>query len=115
MQRQVATAASRFQAQADQLLAEFRERFRHPVQQQVSATERRVDVLWDEVARTRREQDRQAAEHQRMWEHTYQMRDTLALAEAQTPITDLSRLAEWDRQPDPAPFSVGCQRLIAPN
>eukprot|EP00959_Pyramimonas_sp_CCMP1952_P392451 8223843-Pyramimonas_sp.AAC.1 len=93
MQRQGATAASRFQAQAGQLVAESRESVRHLAQQQVSAIERRVDVFRDEVARTRGEQDRQVAEHQRIWQNIDQMRDTLALAEAQTPIADLSRLA----------------------
>eukprot|EP00959_Pyramimonas_sp_CCMP1952_P331444 6940394-Pyramimonas_sp.AAC.1 len=43
------------------------------------------------------------------------MRDTLALAEAQTPVAALNRLAKRDRQPDPTLFSAGCQRPIAPN
>eukprot|EP00959_Pyramimonas_sp_CCMP1952_P372842 7807570-Pyramimonas_sp.AAC.1 len=115
MQCQVATAASRVQAEAGQHLAESRESFRLLVQRQFTATERRVDALHDEVARTRREQDRQASEHQRVWQHIDQMRDTLALAEAQTPIADLSRLAEWDRQPDPTLCVAGCQRLLAPS
>ena len=49
-----------------------------------------------------------------MWQHTDQLRDTIALAEAQAPLTDLTRLAEWDRTPDPTRFSIGCQRLVAP-
>ena len=49
-----------------------------------------------------------------MWTQIDQLRDTIALAEAQTPITDLNRLAEWDRQPDPALFSIGAKRLISP-
>ena len=44
-----------------------------------------------------------------------QLRDTIALAEANVPITDLDRLAEWDRQPEPALFTIGCQRLISPD
>eukprot|EP00959_Pyramimonas_sp_CCMP1952_P456735 9473657-Pyramimonas_sp.AAC.1 len=43
-----------------------------------------------------------------------QMRETLALAEAQAPIADLTRLADWDRAVDPTIFTIGAQRLIAP-
>eukprot|EP00959_Pyramimonas_sp_CCMP1952_P373038 7812394-Pyramimonas_sp.AAC.1 len=43
------------------------------------------------------------------------MRETLALAEAQVPIADLSRPADWDREIDPAIFTVGAQRLFAPD
>eukprot|EP00959_Pyramimonas_sp_CCMP1952_P138467 2898169-Pyramimonas_sp.AAC.1 len=41
-----------------------------------------------------------------MWQHIDQMRDTLALAEVQTPIADPRRLAEWGRQP-PRPLPRG--------
>ena len=44
-----------------------------------------------------------------------QLRDALALAEAQVPIADPSRLTEWGRQPEAALFSIGSQRLIAPH
>ena len=107
MQSQVEYAASTFQAQANNLLAESRESFRQILAQQVIATERRVDNLHESVARARREQDRQADEQKKMWQQIEQMRDTLALAEAQAPITDLTKLADWDRTPDPTIFSIG--------
>eukprot|EP00959_Pyramimonas_sp_CCMP1952_P339125 7102257-Pyramimonas_sp.AAC.1 len=50
-----------------------------------------------------------------MWTQIDQMRDTLALAAAQLPITDLARLADWGFTPDATIFSIGSQRLIAPN
>ena len=50
-----------------------------------------------------------------MWQQIGQMRDAIALAEAQAPITDLTRLAERDRMPDSTLFSIGCQRLTAPD
>eukprot|EP00959_Pyramimonas_sp_CCMP1952_P354998 7436350-Pyramimonas_sp.AAC.1 len=113
MQAQVAHAASTFLAQDNQLLRQYIESFRQLLARPVQATERRADSLHDVVAPIRRERDRQGAYQQKMRQQIDQMRETLALAEAQAPIKDLASLADWDRAIDQTILTIGAQRPIA--
>eukprot|EP00959_Pyramimonas_sp_CCMP1952_P319551 6686410-Pyramimonas_sp.AAC.1 len=49
-------------------------------------------------------QAKQEAHHQEIWSAIQRIKQQLSLGEAEAPILDMTKLPDWDREPDPAIF-----------